>query len=64
MAWRSGGTHTAWVDELLYNQSKNTQITPIIYCTLVKVEAQFGGMERKGKKMEVGRVNQKTVPAR
>lgn len=48
MAWRSGGTHTAWVDEPTL-QSKNTQITPIIHCIIVKVEVQFGGMERKEK---------------
>jgi hypothetical protein len=53
MAWRSGGTLLGLMN-LLYNQFKNTQITPIIHCTIVKVEveAQFGGMERK--KMEMG----------
>jgi hypothetical protein len=58
MAWRSGGTHLLGLMNLLGNQ-KISRLLRLSHCTIVNMEAQFGGMERKNMEMET--VDQNTV---
>ena len=51
--------HTlAWLMDLLCNQ-RIPRLLRISHCTIVNMEAQLGGMERKN--MEMGTVDQNTV---